>query len=162
MTDLHESTFIVEPHAPGRLGERTELDVSVHPPVVHRLHFLFEGWLGDDLVQDYPVYLTTERLARAMDAARLSGVVWESVETEWDDQARLLVGTSPEFPRNLPRDWRWMKIDANPTADLWLGFEARLHVTERALQVLQRFNIDNADVAAGPSRVIPSPDIERR
>ena len=38
---------VVEPEVAGALGDRTEMDSSIHPPIVKRLHYEFQGWLGD-------------------------------------------------------------------------------------------------------------------
>jgi hypothetical protein len=42
--------FYVEPEVAGGLGERTVMDRSTHPPVVKRLHYQLEGWLGDAIL----------------------------------------------------------------------------------------------------------------
>jgi hypothetical protein len=43
--------YILEPEVSGEIGERTVIDSSVHPPIVSYLHFVFMGWLGDDLIE---------------------------------------------------------------------------------------------------------------
>jgi hypothetical protein len=32
----------------------------VHPPIVSRLHLVFDTWEGDDLVERFPTFLVTE------------------------------------------------------------------------------------------------------
>lgn len=35
----------------------TIMEATVHPPRVERLHYEFEDWLGDDLVESFPSFL---------------------------------------------------------------------------------------------------------
>lgn len=35
--------FYIEPEVAGGFGERTRLDTTVHPPVVHELEYEFQG-----------------------------------------------------------------------------------------------------------------------
>lgn len=39
--------FYLEPEVSGGLGDDAIMDTGVHPPVVTRLHYEFDGWLGD-------------------------------------------------------------------------------------------------------------------
>jgi hypothetical protein len=98
-------SYRIDPAVNVDLGPGSDIDTSVHPPIVRRLQVEFFGWLGDDLLEAFPVFLATERLARAIDAAQLSGVSWGPVEAGWDEQAAEMVGTSPEFPEEMP-EWR--------------------------------------------------------
>lgn len=40
--------FALEPEVAGGLGPNTVMDRSVHPPRVSHLHYVFDGWMGDD------------------------------------------------------------------------------------------------------------------
>lgn len=51
--------YILDPEVAGGLGTQTEIDSSVHPPLVKRLHYELDAWMGDDLVQTFPCYLVT-------------------------------------------------------------------------------------------------------
>ncbi|MGH7418144.1 MAG: hypothetical protein ACREKB_10245 [Candidatus Rokuibacteriota bacterium] len=39
------SYWILEPEVAGEIGEGTVLEPCTHPPVGHRLHYEFRGWL---------------------------------------------------------------------------------------------------------------------
>jgi len=43
----------IEPEVACGLGEKTQMDSSVHPPIVSKLHFVFEDWLGDDIIKPF-------------------------------------------------------------------------------------------------------------
>ena len=47
----------IEPEVAGGLGDHTVMDRSVHPPIVSKLHYQMEGWLGDALLESFPVFI---------------------------------------------------------------------------------------------------------
>jgi hypothetical protein len=131
--------WLVSPEVAGELGTNTVIDTSVHPPRVSRLHHQFEGWLGDDLLEVFPCFLVSSRLAQALDSAALVG--FELAEAE--------VSKSPEFedmyPGRVLPEFLWLKITGSgPEADLRLSADFRLEVSQRALEVLRTFNLTNA------------------
>jgi hypothetical protein len=125
------SYYIVEPEVAGGFGERTVLDASMHPPRVSRLHYEFEGWLGDELLTAFPVYIVTERARRALEALGATGIELDTVE----------VSTSPTFEdmypgRALP-EFLWMKVrGAAGVDDFGMSADHRLVVSQRALDAL--------------------------
>jgi hypothetical protein len=134
------STYLVSPLVPGDLGPGTEMDASVHPPLVRSVHFVFNDWLGDDLVEAFPIFLATERLASMIDEARLTGVTWAPVRVEKDAQADMF------FDWRLP-EWRWLRPGIDRQADFWMDELASLHVSERALATLRASDITHAEVS---------------
>ena len=56
--------YLIEPEVPGGLGDKTQGDFSKHPPVIEHLHFQFEGWLGDDLLESFPCFLVSNSVTR--------------------------------------------------------------------------------------------------
>jgi hypothetical protein len=131
-------TYLVSPLVPGDLGPGTDLDASVHPPVVRSLHFVFDSWLGDELVEAFPVFLATEQLASKIDRARLTGVSWGPVQVEKDKQAALF------FDWVLP-EWRWLQPGSDPHADFWADELGGLHVSARALETLKTSDVSHAE-----------------
>jgi hypothetical protein len=63
--------YILEPEVPGGVGPNTRMDTGVHPPRVSHLHYVFEGWLGDELVESFPCWMVTESLAARIADAKL-------------------------------------------------------------------------------------------
>jgi len=53
---------ITDPEVAGRLGEKTVLIATSHPPITERLNYEFDGWLGDDLLEPFLCYIVTESL----------------------------------------------------------------------------------------------------
>lgn len=133
--------YTLSPEVAGELGEDTEMDTAVHPPVVSRLHYEFSDWLGDDLVESFPVFLISSVLGQDASGAGLTGFVLADAEVTVSEEAQeLLEGeTIPEF--------RWLKITGQPGVDDFGQTEqARLVVSERALEVLRQGSLENCDV----------------
>ena len=90
--------YILEPEVSGEIGDSTVIDTSVHPPIVSYLHFVFMGWLGDDLIECFPVYLVSEHLAGALSAANFTGIRINDFEIGISDEM-----LSPSVGYNLAR-----------------------------------------------------------
>jgi hypothetical protein len=134
--------YRVSPEVAGGLGDRTQMDSDVHPPRVHRLHYVFSGWLGDDIVESFPCFLATERLASAISTSGLRGAQFGEVEVSLDPQFESFF---PETAASLPR-WVWLRPTGRPGEDdFWLDDQARLHLSEEAYELVQRFHVANAE-----------------
>lgn len=132
--------YIVEPEVAGQWGESTEFTRAPGQPVlVHKLHYQFDGWLGDELLESTPCYIVTERLAVKIQQLALSGVSFDEV----------YVSKSPLFyeaypGRNLPH-FLWLKIDGLPGSDdFGVTADLQLVVSARALALLNEVGIPNA------------------
>lgn len=112
--------FALEPEVAGGWGphtvvsNRTELaDGSDTIPMVTHLHYVFDGWMGDDLLEATPCFVVTARLAAALEAARITGVQFTEVEVAtssvWEQFPAALRerfapgGQLPEFRRLIPQ-----------------------------------------------------------
>jgi hypothetical protein len=132
--------YLVEPEVAGGWGENTVAD---HTPGkrtrVQKFHYEFQGWLGDELLRGGGEFIVTDRLARKIERARLSGVSFDEVE----------VTTSPEFEERypglrLPR-FLWMKaVGKAGQDDFGTGPDLILVVSQRALDLLKRGAISGA------------------
>lgn len=122
----------VEPEVAGGWGEDTVARREPgRPPVVERLHHVFDGWMGDELLETTPCFIVTEGLAEAIRAAGLSGVTFDAVE----------VGVSETFvelqPATVLPSWVWMKVEGVAGRDdFGLSPALILVVSDRALAVL--------------------------
>ena len=136
--------YLLEPEVAGTVGPNSDLDASVHPPVVKRLEYVFAGWLGDHLVESFPCYLVSEALARRLRAEPwITGYELDKVSVALDPQFVLLDG---EVARSLPR-WRWLKLVGRPGVDdIWPDGRANLHVSGPVLAVLQDFKLEHCRV----------------
>ncbi len=49
--------YVVEPEVAGGCGPHSVVDQQHGRPKVLRLHYVFEGWLGDDLLESTPCFI---------------------------------------------------------------------------------------------------------
>jgi|SRR6185503_1458840 len=125
------------------MGDNTVADTSVHPPRVARLHLELADWLGDDLLESFPCFVVSDRLARALRASTLTGFVLDDVE----------ITRAPEFDEFLPgialSVFRWLKVEGRAGVDdLGLAADHRLVVSDEVLTMLRRFTIEQAEQSA--------------
>ena len=131
--------YVVEPEVSGQLGERTILDNSIHPPIVSHLHFIFYGWLGDDLIGCFPVFLITEKLKELIVIHDLTGYQIKECEVEVSDEFILL---QPGV--DLPKFY-WFQVNGKGSADFNIA-RNQLLISNRAYTFLEQFNLNNAIV----------------
>ena len=134
--------FYVEPEVAGGLGENAEIDHSVRPFQVLRLHYHLDGWLGDVLLESFPVFIITENAKNRLQEAGFSGAAYDEVQ----------ITTSYEFKQLYPRRtlpaFAWMKIEgAAGHDDFGIAMDRRLVISERAIDVLRQLGIPNAEIA---------------
>lgn len=131
---------VIEPEVAGGFGEQAILDTSVHPPIVKNFHFEFAGWLGDDILENFPCFMVTQSLKDKIESENLTGITF----------ANVLITRSFNFnelypDRQMP-EFYWAKITGDATNDFFLGKDHRLVISEKAYELLKRFNIGNATV----------------
>jgi hypothetical protein len=117
------------------------MDTTVHPPRVQRLHYEFEDWLGDDLVESFPCFLVSEPLAAKLTAVDLGTFQLKDVEVTMTPEAKELLGDNA-FP-----NFYWLDVAGTAGRDdVGITLTGLLVVSDQALAVLREFNIDNCDV----------------
>lgn len=130
----------IEPEVSGELGESTELDNSVHPPIVKKLHYEFEGWLGNDMIESFPCYLVTENLRRDIEKKGFSGINFSDVIITVSEEFKDLYPT-----RTLP-NFYWMKIEGKEGVDdFGLSEDYRLVISSQVQELLSFYNLSEAD-----------------
>lgn len=133
--------YYIEPEVSGGLGEKTVIDTTVHPPSVSKLHYQFDGWLGDHLLETFPCYIISDRMVSNIASAGLSGYQIDSVEVTKSDQFNDL------YPGKQLPPFFWLKINGKAgNDDFGIADDHRLVVSEKALSVLRRGCIDQADL----------------
>jgi hypothetical protein len=130
--------FSFEAEVAGGLGPNTVLD-SLWPPTIHKLHYVFDGWLGDAVLESFPCFIVTEIAACALIQAGLTGFELGDVEISVSEQFR------ESYPgRRLP-PFRWLKIVGKAgTDDFGYGSDRRLVVSENALASLRSVGVKEA------------------
>ncbi|MBO0801739.1 MAG: hypothetical protein J2P25_01495 [Nocardiopsaceae bacterium] len=132
--------YTIEPEVAGELGEGTVMDTSVHPPCVSAVHYVITDWLGDDIIESFPCYLVTRRLAADLEASRLTGFRLDAARVTLSEGAADF-GTS-EVPA-----FRWLVVVGRPGEDdFGVLVNGQAVISERALQVLRAHTLDNCDI----------------
>lgn len=133
--------YELEPEVAGGLGKNTVMDRSVHPPRVSRLHYYFDGWLGDPLVESFPCFIVTELLRDEIVALHSTGVSFGTVE----------LSKSGEFEdlhpnRQLP-SFAWLQVTGKAgTDDFGLSTKHGLVVSGRTLEVLRKAGMSHCAI----------------
>lgn len=134
--------YVIEPEVAGGWGENTKFTrIPGRPVTIHKLHCQFDGWLGDNLVESSPCYIVTDRLAAEIARMKLTGVQFDKVEVSKSGQFDEL------YPQmDLPK-FEWMKIEGSSGEDdFGLTDDLQLIVSQKALTVLERLGVANANV----------------
>ena len=132
--------YILQPEVPGELGEHTIMDTNVHPPIIRHLHFTFQGWLGDELIECFPCFLVSDRLKQYLSRNALTGFVFSECEIDFSEEFSLLYPLA-----NVPA-FHWMKISNNESDDFLINSSLNLQVSEKAWVILREVNISHCDV----------------
>jgi hypothetical protein len=133
--------YSLEPEVSGGWGKRTEADTTVHPPIVYKLHYQFDGWLGDSLIESFPCYLVTSDLADLIISSGFTGA--EIRDTE--------ITISEEFialheDQVLP-NFKWLHvIGIAGQHDFGICSNLTLIVSDRALMLLKKKQLDHCDI----------------
>jgi len=133
--------FYVDPEVAGDFGDGTILDTSVHPPIVSKLHYRFQGWLGDVLLETFPVFVVTDEARQALEKIKASGVTFDTLHVSTD---YLFDELQPE--QQLP-SFVWLKPEGKPGLDdFGVAPNLKLVVSERVLDLFRGLGIAHADI----------------
>lgn len=134
--------YLLEPEVSGQFGEKSELDTNVHPPIVEKLHVIFDGWLGDDIIELFPCFIVSERLRNGIKRSALTGYQFDNIILTKSKQFKEIYGE-----RIIP-NFYWFKINGKlELDDFWISKNHMLSVTKQALDLLNKFNINYADIS---------------
>lgn len=134
--------YKIEPEVSGGMGEGTVIDSSVHPPIVTCLHYCFDDWLGDSLIESFPCFLVTAEAASKIEQAKLTGADFKNAR----------ISTSEVFDelnpgQTLPK-FLWLDLYGAPgDDDLGIAADGRLVLSEQALAVFMELGIQHAIVS---------------
>lgn len=134
--------FLLDPEVAGGKAEDTVVSRSVFPPRVSKLHYRFDGWLGDDLLTSFPCFIVTERLAEAIKNAGLSGVEFKDVKITKSEEFEHF------FPNKELPPFVWLDVIGKPGHDDFGALEkdATLVVSDQALRLLRTFHLKQCGV----------------
>ena len=137
--------YSLKPEVPGHFGKQAIFDDRfARPPQVIKLHYEFDGWLGDDLVTVILTYAGTARLAGKLQnlVPAVTGLSFDMMTVTKSDEYREWGDLQPQL---LP-DFVWFKIDGQPGVDDFGLADSRLIVSERILRVLQSLNLNHCEI----------------
>lgn len=135
--------FRLRPEVAGGWGPNTSFTrVPGCPTTVHKLHYVFDGWLGDELLESTPCFIVTRRLADQIVEARLTGCECRHLEVSVSEECR-------EFPSALELpEFVWLHIDGIAGVDdFGITHDYHLVVSERALGVIKSRQLEHCDVS---------------
>ena len=85
---------------------------------------MFDGWLGDDLLESFPCFILTERLANELER-KVTGFSLDDVTVSTSDQFEDL------YPGRVLPAFCWLKVSGQPLIDdFYLGPDHVLYVRE--------------------------------
>lgn len=149
--------YMLEPEVAGEIGENTVYDnfddvrYRRAEPKISKLHFIFSGWLGNDIIESTPCFIVTDELKRGIEKSELSGYEFQDMEVSLSDEFMEIYPNRdmPQFKRLIPKgrvivDYetytKWSGEDFN------LSDKSYLIVSEKALNIINEYNIDNCDL----------------
>lgn len=154
-----EQLFQLEPEVAGGWGPGTHyanLDEiragRATVPELRNFEYLFDGWLGDELLTTHPCFIITEGLAASLQRADVSGVRLEPVKVSKSDDFFQLHPDDlalPSFVRLVPEGkvvLAGLKVLTWSGEDICLSQNAELVGTQRFLDVLRAHSVRNCEV----------------
>ena len=149
--------YMSEPEVAGEIGENTvydnfdDLRYRGDKPEISKLHFIFSGWLGDDIIESTPCFIVTDKLKIEIEKSELIGYEFQDAEISLSDE---FIEICPDrdisqFKRLIPKG---SVVVEDETYATWTGEDfnfsdkSYLVVSERALNIIKEFNLDNCDL----------------
>ncbi|WP_205589867.1 hypothetical protein [Mucilaginibacter celer] len=114
------------------------MDRNVHPPIVSKLHYQFDGWLGDYLLECFPCFICTEKLMEYLKSSDLTG--FADCEISKSEQFTDL------YPDRILPVFYWLVVNGDANNDFSLSPNASLLVSENALNSLKKFQTTNCEI----------------
>jgi len=133
--------YILEPEVAGGIGGNSILDHQTKPPIIVKLNYEFDDWLGDDLIEGFRCFICAEKLAKAIDESNLTGYAFDECETT---KSQLFYDLN-ENGLNLPK-FIWLNVIGGESDDFFMMPPFKLLLTERALNVVKQFNLNNCTI----------------
>jgi len=151
--------YFIEPEVAGGWGSATVVtnrkqieagDARI--PEIAYCEYVFDGWLGDEILESFPCFIVTDKLRAYIEDARLTGFHFQSVKISKSDIFQELQGHI-----ELPLFWRLMPegrvcFNSQYEVESWSGHDicvaqrGELVVTELALSVLRQSKFENCEI----------------
>ncbi len=150
--------FLIEPEVAGEIGENTIyenyndiIDKGALPMISH-LHFIFKGWLGDDILEVTPCFLVSERLKETIQKEQLVGCEFRNIEVSLSDDFIEMYPNKkiPNFFQLLPLgticldEGTYTNCD---NMDFSISEKSYLILSEKAKDIIELYYSKNADIS---------------
>ena len=134
----------IQPEVIVGIGNNTVFEEKEPPfKTINRLHIELEDWLGDDLVECYPVYIVTDALKKGLEESNFSGFKFAEMEitkSEYFDDNYQLKKELPNF--------YWMKIIGQLDIDeILIGNNKELFIKPKLVEFIKKkYNVKFMEV----------------
>ena len=134
--------YKIYPEVPAGIGENSVINrIPGQPLEVIKMHLVFEGWLGSDLMKTSPVFYVTEKLKDALEKEDFSGIsVFEKIEVTKSEN---FIELYPEL--ELPNFFLMRIIGVAYKSDFGIDI-GKLVVSELALNFLKQFQFTQVEI----------------
>jgi len=132
--------YIIEPEVSGQIIG-SHLNHETKPPLIEKLNYQFDDWLGDDIIAGFRCFICTDGLAKSIKKNSLSGYEFDQCTITKSE----LFHDLNENGKDLPTFF-WLKINGTSDDDFFITSNFTLVISERALEILRQFNIDHCTV----------------
>lgn len=123
--------YILEPNVPGGFGSPTVGDFDVQPPLIQSLHLEIDDSEVDEIIQCFPCYLISSRLADSFAQSALTGYSLDSAIVEASEQLH------DEAPNHKLPSFCWLKLHGIAGQhDLALSKSHLLVVSQKGLDLI--------------------------
>jgi hypothetical protein len=131
--------FYLDPEVAGGLGRHTAMDVRAHPPIVKKLNYEFECWLGDVILESFPCFIVTAEAGNVLIELGATGIELDRVEITTSDMFKEL------NPDKILPSFVWMRVLGKAGRDdFGISEDYRLVVSQRALNALKPLGVSYA------------------
>ncbi|MCR6641672.1 MAG: hypothetical protein NVV82_22445 [Sporocytophaga sp.] len=138
---MNKLFYKIDPEVPGQLGKETKYDQSIMPWPITKLHVIFDGWLGGDLLKISSCFIVTKALMLELEKAKISGIEFENFKLEISDMFKEL------YPNKELPQFYWLKIKGEAGKDdFGKAPKNKLIVSQNALNILNHFNLSDSEI----------------
>jgi hypothetical protein len=134
--------YKLQPEVAGGFGQNAVLlDPSARPPKLSKLHYEFDGWLGDPLLETVATFIVTRTLKQRLEGLSAAGAQFGDAE----------ISKSGEFEdlhpgRALP-EFVWLKVTGTAGHDdFGLSASHHLVVSQRVLDLLRTEGLSHCGI----------------
>jgi hypothetical protein len=134
--------YAIEPEVAGHLGSRSSL--STDKTSIDQMHYVFDGWLGDDILSTYIFFLATEEARIVIERYNGTGYSFDDALVEKSDNY---------YGKHdcLAINFFWWKIHGQAGVDdCGLNKRKELVVSEKLLGEFSKLKIGNCLIRKKP------------